>query len=359
MMSKKSITFLLFNTGDCPGGGIKIILEHANRLVEKGHQVHIVYPASLNWRKGSFRYKLQCIYIYFKRKYFIGYSSTKWFNLNNKVKEHWTWSLNFPFVPSTDIYIATEVRTSEYLNKYPINNSRKFYFIQDYENWFVTDDFVKSTYHYPLNKIVITKWLYDIINKEEHEKCTLVPNAFDFTKFRITIPIENKDKFSISILYHWHERKDLRTTIRALEIVKKEIPQIKVVAFGTSANPNIPDWFNYYCSPDEKTHLLINNQSSIYVGASKVEGFGLTIGEAMLCGQAVVCTNNKGYLEMAENNETALVSEIEDSEALANNIIKLIIDDNLRWRIAHNGYNNIQKFNWNVSSEALRKALNL
>lgn len=48
-----------------------------------------------------------------------------------------------------------------------------------------------------------------------------------------------------------------------------------------------------YKNPTPEQHLKINNESAIYLGCSKLEGWGLTVGEAMMCGQAVVCTDNK------------------------------------------------------------------
>ena len=71
----KQITFLLFGPCSSPGGGSKIIFEHANRLVQSGFKVNIVCPVSLNWLKGSLYYKIQCVYAYFLRKFKIGYDS--------------------------------------------------------------------------------------------------------------------------------------------------------------------------------------------------------------------------------------------------------------------------------------------
>lgn len=360
MGEKKSISFLLFGAGDCPGGGIKMILEYANRFTERGYDVHIVYPASLNWLKGSILYKLKCIYIYIKRLLFIGYSSRSWFNLNKKVHEHWTLSLNYRHIPKTDIYIATEVRTAPYLNDYPINSTRKFYFIQGYENWFVSDEFCRKTYNYDMSKIVITNWLQRIITHEEHEQCVIVPNGFDFSYFQNYNPIEKRDKYCISMLYHTSKRKGIEISLHALDIVKGKYPQIKVLIFGTNPRPDfLPDWYEYYQKPDKEAHNKINNTAAIYIGASPIEGFGLTVGEAMLCGQAVACTNNDGYMEMAKDGHTALLSPIGDPVSLADNIIKLIEDDELRKRLAISGEDYIHKhFDWEKSTQLFLDTLN-
>ena len=144
------------------------------------------------------------------------------------------------------------------------------------------------------------------------------------------------------------------------EIVKKEYPQLKVNTFGVEPRPNyLPQWYSYYQSPDKEIHNRIYNEAAIFIGCSSVEGWGLPIGEAMICGAAVACTNNKGYLEMAKDGETALVSPIKDAQALANNIIRLIKDDELRHRIARNGNEFIKQFKWDSSYEKLKETIGI
>ena len=355
----KTITFLLPAAIDCPGGGYKMILEHANNLAERGHHVVIECPGTLNWKKQNIINKLKQIRIYFKRKYFIGYSCNKWFNLHPNVEVRWTPSLNYRHVKKSDIYIATEAQTAPYLNEYPVESSRKFYFIQDYENWYLTDKEVRETYHFKINKIAITKWLIDIIN-EEGEECAYTPNGFNTNEYRITVPIKEKEKYTVSMLNHWQDRKDLPTAFAALDIVKKQIPQLQVLIFGDQEKPVLPDWYHYYRRPSAELHLQINNRAAVYIGSSKIEGFGLTVGEAMLCGQAVACTDNLGYQEMAKHEKTALLSPVGDAEALAKNIIRLINDDELRNKLANAGNEYIlQNFSWDKAHELFYNALKI
>lgn len=353
-MKKKSISFLLFSYILTPGGGIKVILEYANRLAKDGYDVHIVYPVSIDWKERSLYYKLKCVYHYFKRLIY-GYSCRSWFDVDPRVKEHLTWSLNYRHVPKTDMYFATEVRTAPYLNEYPIPSLNKGYLIQGYENWIVEDQKVRATYHYPMKKIAITDWLRDIITGEEGCACTVIKDGFDFEYFQCIAPPEERDRYTLSMLYHTQEKKDCKTAYAAIDIVKKKYPQLRVLIFGDTPTPTqCPDWYEYYHRPDRERHNWINNTAAIYIGTSKLEGFGLTVGEAMICGQAVACTNNKGYLEMANDGVNALVSQIEDPEALAANILRLIEDDGLRIRIARRSMRDIRKFSWDDSYEKFK-----
>ncbi len=341
-----SIVFLFPGPGNEACGGLKVVCEYATRLAEDGFSVHIVYAGSLFWMRKSLYFKLTGIFRYLQH-WLKGFSCRKWFRLNPRVKEHYAFSLSFCHVPKADRYIATNPQTAMYLKDYPVVNERKFYLIQGYENWGdVTDEILRQTYHYPLQKIVISSWLGKIMD-EEHEKCVMIHNGFDFNSFRMTLPIARKDRMRIAMLYHAMERKGCRYGFEALEAVKKQYPQLRVNIFGVPPRPaSMPDWYDYHQSPDRETLNRIYNESAVYLGCSSVEGWGLTVGEAMICGCAVVCTDNPGYSEMALDMDTALVSPVMDSAKLAHNILRFLQDDGLRQRIAEAGQNSIRRFTW-------------
>lgn len=358
MTCSKKLSFLLPGAISTPGGGYKIILEHANELARQGHDVTIECPVKIDTKKSVVK-DFNFLRLYYKRKYRIGYSCESWFALHPAIKVRWIWSLDYKQVAPADIYIATEVRTSIYLAKYPIEASRKYYFIQGYENWFVSDEEVRATYRFPMTKMAITHWLVKIV-QEEGASCALTPNGFDTEKFHITHPVIERDPYTISMLYHWQGLKDIPTALAALKVVKSRFPQLKVLVFGDMPRPELPAWFEYHQRPSDEEHIRLNNQAAIYVGASKIEGFGLTVGEAMLCGQAVACTDNLGYQEMAKHETTALLSPVGDPQALASNIIRLIEDDPLRFRLAQAGHDYIHAhFSWEKAHEAFNHVLGL
>ncbi len=355
-----SITFLLPSPAAGPTGGYKVVYEYANRLVADGYQVNVVYAGSIFWSKKSLYYKLtNCVR--YVQKLWQGYSSRSWFPLDERVKEVFAWSLCYRHVPQSDIYVATSPHTAEYLKNYPIPAERKYYLLQGYENWGIYNDAkLRQTYHYPLQKIAISTWLKKLITEEEKEPCILIPNGFDFDYFKMTIPVHLKNKFSITMLYHTTERKGCRYGLEALEMVKKMHPQLTVSLFGAPEQPlGLPDWIHYYRCPDKETHNRIYNESAIYLAPSVIEGWGLTVGEAMICGAAVVCTDNDGFREMATDGETALFAPVCNAEALAKHIIRLIEDDELRCRLASNGHIAIQRFNWETSYQKLLQVFNL
>lgn len=354
-----NVCFLFPHPAAGPTGGYKVVYEYANRLVADGYKVNIVYSGSIYWSRKTLYRKLTCCVRYLQKLVSGSYSCKRWFPLDSRISEHFTLSLNQRHVPESDIYVATSPYTAYYLNRYTGDGCKKFYFIQDYEDWGPgLNSILHDTYHYAMHKIVISQWLQKMLRADFGEESELIPNGFDFTRFYLITPIADKNPLCISMLYHVMERKNCALGFSALEIVKKVYPQLRVKLFGMSARPaDLPSWYDYYQSPSAEEHNSLNNEAAIYIGTSRTEGWGLTVGEAMMCGQAVCCTDNAGYREMAIDGETALLSPVGDAKAMADNILRLIADDDLRHRIARRGNEYIQRFTWDDSYNKLKQLI--
>lgn len=355
--SSKSIVILLPGRGGAgPQGGYKVAYEYANRLVADGYDVTVVYPAISMLAKTNLKTRLKAIP---KALYNLprSVSCRSWFNLDPRVKEKLTFTLRERFVPRSDFYIATSISTAIYLHRYNISSDRKLYLIQGFENWAVSDKVVYESYRYGFKNIVISDWLAKEVAKTG-ANYTVIKNGFDFDYFKLTVPIERKNPYCISMLYHKNKLKGCSYGIEALTIVKQRYPQLKALFFGVPERPaNLPEWIEYYRTPDCETHNRIYNESAIYLAPSLQEGWGLTVGEALICGAAVVCTEAKGFKEMVTDGETALICPVSNSRALADSIIRLIDNPSLRISMARKGNAAISQFTWDASYDKLKHLL--
>lgn len=358
-MNQRSVSFLFGGIRPFVNGGTKVVLEYANRLSAYGWKVNLVFSLNGVGNKTLLEklyYRLSMYKLLFK----YGKSVKRWFTLDDKVEEVFVINLEYQNVPLSDVYVATYVSTSPYLNAYPIECKRKYYFIQGFEIWEKrwTEENTKKTYHYNMTKLVVSSWLKDLLIREGVESI-IIPNGFDFNYFKLTVPIEEKDRYSITILYNKNPHKGIEYSLAAVRMVKFRYPQLKVKLFGIykSRPDDLDDWMDYYSNPDQELHNKLYNESAIYVAASTYEGWGLTIGEAMICGCAVACSETDGFKEMVKDEETALLSPIKDVTALANNICRLIGDDELRLKIAKAGNQSISLFSWERSVKILSEVL--
>ncbi len=355
------IKFVITGAGWKPQGGLKIIYEYANRLANEGHEIEIIYinNSPIDSPKISIRLKLHIKYWYF----FLTrdkYKCSSWFKLSPSVKETWIKKLYPKALDSADRVIATTIQSAYALNAIPkAENEIRYYFIQGYENWeeSVTDEMVDKSYLFPFRKITVSNWLLNYI-ETIGVTATVVPNGFDFSKFYTFNPPERRRPESLAVMYSTKFSKGFQDSFHAILKAKVEIPQLKVTVFGLPSRPSwLPQWCIYHQNPTQDQLNSIYNENAIFLASSHSEGWGLTIGEAMSCSCAVVCTDNRGYLEMATPNTTALVSPIQDADSLAKNIIRFISDDSLRLSIASRGNKFISMLDINITYLKFRDTL--
>jgi glycosyltransferase involved in cell wall biosynthesis len=351
-----------------PIGGYKVIYEMANRLAADGFNVAIILPCFLSTAKKT-SLKRCCGALYYYAKAILKIKKCPWFNLDERVKRIYVFSDYNIKIPEGAFVCATAIETAFALNK--INSKTGFkkyknlYYIQGFENWVFSDAEVYESYRLPFTKVAISRWLCEKIsnppaalNGGGEEKAVLVPNGFNFSEFSLQSPIENRDANVVCMLYHGAPVKDCACLIEALSLVKKEFPALRVNVFGTPGRPDfLPPWFMYFQKPDNITHNRIYNEAAVFAAASRIEGFGLTVGEAMICGCAVACTECPGFKDMIIHNKTGLMSPVGDAAALAVNIKKLMTDGVLRETLAKAGNEYIKKFTWDASYKIFKSVL--
>lgn len=353
-MKNKHFLFLLPEYYEMPIGGYKVVFEYSNRLISDGNKVTIAYPYFLYFAESSLKRKLKMLFFFFYYKIFKRKGVNVWFPLSYKVANEYVLTLSQKNMPEADFYIATSMETATHLNKYEIDNSKKYYLIQALEDWQWGKEEALKTWKYKLNKIVISPWLQSIA-EGLGEKSVLIQNGVDRPGIGKHIEIQEKDKYTVMMLFHKQKLKGCDDGLEALKIVKNKYPMLKSIWFGCPKKPSyLPSWITYYQKPDNELLSKLYNEAGIFIGTSHNEGFGLTVGEAMSCGCAVACTNAGGYLTMSKNGETALVSEIKNIQQLANNIITLLQNDKLRYEISQNGYEYIQRFTWDKAYEKFK-----
>jgi glycosyltransferase involved in cell wall biosynthesis len=147
--------------------------------------------------------------------------------------------------------------------------------------------------------------------------------------------------------------------MHALEIVRKYHGNVEIVLFGIHRRPEgLDSRFPYEFNPSQERLVgSIYNGSSIFVCPSWHEGFGFPGAEAMACGCALVTTDTGGSREYAGHGVTALVSEPRKPELLAENILRLLNDDELRIKLARAGHERIRQFTWERSAAEMEQMI--
>ena len=349
----KKISFCLPVIAKSPAGGFKVVFEYANKLSERGYDITLYFDCSTHLQK----YFMPDFIRMFICKLMV-YYYPRWFQLDYRIKKLAVNGINDGSIMKSDIIFATAIETSFFVANLSDEKGKKYYLIQDFENWNFSDQIVNNSFNLGMKNVAISKWLCKKVEGVSGV-CSYVPNAIRTDVFKITNAIEDRNNHCVMLLYHEGVHKGLEYAFRVLEKLKQRYPDLQVNMFGTPEKPeSLADWINYKRNASETELLEMYNNSSVFLCASINEGFGLTGLESMACGCALVSTAYSGVLEYAVDGYNALLSPVKDVDSLYSNIVKLFEDNELRIRIASQGAEDAKSFSWENTMKQLETQIN-
>ncbi len=349
------ISFLLPTYPMKPSGGPRVVYEYANHLVARGHTVYVIHPFRLALHQSGNPVIRWAKYLY-RHIMSLHKPRISWQIIDPRVKIVYIPDPKPCYIPNADIIVATWWETAEIVAKYPLEKGRKYYLIQHYETWAGPKNHVDATWHLPLKKIVIAKWLYEQglkLSVPKSEMCH-IPNAINHNVFRLINPIASR-QHRIAMLYSRLDWKGGKDGVTTLKKVKERFSQIEAILFGVESRPKeLPEWITYIQNPSQSILVKdIYNRCCIYLGSSWTEGWYLPGAEAMACGCAVVSTDNGGIRDYLKDGKTGILVPPKDVSSLVQAVCDLLENDKKRLQLAKTGYEQIQNFQWSKSTEKL------
>ncbi|VAV85785.1 hypothetical protein MNBD_DELTA01-1971 [hydrothermal vent metagenome] len=356
-MKKLKITFIVPNIN--LSGGVKAVLEFSNHLIDMGHDVTVVYP-TIPMRGGASWFHPGLMLGRGKAiaKKINADNPIDWFDYRGKLLR--TTTLAEKYIPKGDAVIATWWETAYHVAAYNENKGEKFYLIQHHEIWGGQKERVEKTYRLGLANIVNSTWLKDIIEKDlDSPVHALILHAPDLQQC-YSEEIERPAGLRILMPYRDIEWKGVDDGLTAFAIAKEKHPEVQLVLFGPEPKPgsNIPKDAEFHITPYGDALRNVYNSCDIFIFPSHVEGFGMPPMEAMACSCAVATTNVGAVPDYAIAGVTALVSPPREPELLAENLVLLIEDKELRKSVTEAGREHIVKnFNWANAAIELEKVI--
>lgn len=166
-------------------------------------------------------------------------------------------------------------------------------------------------------------------------------------------------------------RKGTRDLVDALALVRQRVPDVQLVVTGND-DPDyrasvqasvdgygLADQIHFLgMIPDDELrgwyqHADVFALPSVNIGG-KFEGFGLVYLEAGACGLPVIGTTGSGAAEAIVDGETGLLVAQYDSRALADALIRLLSDHDLRVRMGAAGRARARAHDWSAAARRMR-----
>jgi glycosyltransferase involved in cell wall biosynthesis len=354
------ITFILPPVG--LAGGIRAVASYAKRLHDRGHTVVAVSPPR---KEPALRAKVKSLL-----------SGNGWptaqvrppSHLDGLPIRHIVLDRYRPIiasdVPDADVIIATWWETAEWVAAMPPSKGAKAYFCQHHEVVFNNQptDRVAATWRLPMQKIVCARWLLDVARDKYGDHTAIhVPYGVDKDVF-FADPRGKQPQPTVGMMYSHATFKGCDVAIEAFNRAAKNVPKLKLIAFGARppvAHLPLPSQATYFQSPPQEKIREIYSSCDAWLFASRCEGFGLPVLEAMACRTPVIATpTGAGPEVVGESNGGGILVPIDDPQAMADAIQQIVTLPDAKWRaMSETAHEAAMKFDWEVSTEWFEAAL--
>lgn len=322
------------------GGGVRVLFLYSNYLVQNGHDVVIYVPMlAYSNQRGKPNIKTS-IANTFKRRTVVN-----WFDCQFKIKL--APAIKDIFIRDADITIASAWYTAPDVFDLSASKGKKIYFIQDYEIWNQNKEIVDATYKLDMNRIVITKSLQKLLNKNFGVDSTVIYNGHHNDEYLDEEKVINNRKCIIMLC----NTANYKGGWSGIEILKKLYKKygVRIILFGVTKPSGIPEYFEFYVQPQRAKLMSLYEQADICLFPSLKEAWGLTAIEAMANRCAVVGNNTGCLSELCSDRKEASIVYDFDFQKLELKVEELINDEVLLKEIQDNGYQLAKSLSWDIS----------
>jgi glycosyltransferase involved in cell wall biosynthesis len=265
-------------------------------------------------------------------------------------------------LPDADAVIATWWETAEWVNQLSPAKGEKFYFVQHHETVFDNQPTlrVEETYRLKMRKIAVARWLSELLRDQYKQfDVPVVPCGIDHTVFDAP-PRGKQRRPAIGMMFARAAFKGSDIALAAYEIAAKNIPGLELHIFGEkypAAPILIPPGATFEERPPQKRIAEIYSSCDAWLFASRCEGFGLPVLEAMSCRTPVIGTPTGVAPEVIGEGGGLLVKP-DDAPEMAIAIERLCRMKEGEWKkMSDAAYTTAARFTWENSARLFEAAL--
>lgn len=313
-------------------GGTRVVLIYARELKARGHEIKLVTPPqALPGRRARLRMLLGGKFPLRKPLRYDPFDS---FGQDHIVADYKRPEFA-SYVPDADVIVATWWETAFSVMALPHRKGRKVYFVQGHEvHSHLPAHITAGTYYLPMKKIAVSGWLRDAMRDLYGDgNVSVVRNSVDHARFHAE-PRRRQPSPTIGFMYSGSAFKGADMAAKALESVRREVPDLRVVSFGKQdARPGreLPENTVYFRQPPQERLRDIYAMCDGWLMPSYSEGFALPVLEAMACRTPVISTRTGIAPDIIRNGTNGYLVDPGDAEEMAHRIVDLLALDQTAW----------------------------
>lgn len=341
-------------------GGIRVVAEIAQGLIDRGHVVTAVCPGRPDRSLKNKAYQLL--------------RRGKWVTRDaSPLRSHFD-AVRVPLkvlethrpvapadVPDADVIVSTWWETAHWVAAMPEKKGAKASFFQQYETAFGAPRAgVEAAWRLPAHKIVCAQWLADKARTDFGDSDVDVVNNGVDAAFFDALPRGKQPTFTVGLLYDPRPVKGYRTAVAALQLLRSQLP-LRVVAIGTfqpDASSPLPPNTLFAREPEQALLPELYRRCDAWLCASTSEGFHLPPHEAMACRTPVVSTRVGGPTDLIQDGVNGFLADVNDAEGLARHLGTIAAMNDDAWRAMSTAARDTAvRYSWPLAAERMERAL--
>jgi len=219
-------------------------------------------------------------------------------------------------------------------------------------------------------RIAISQPALEFANQVSPGEYAVIPPGIDLERFKNTYRNRFPTKRSITILYvgRLDKRKGILFLLKAFKKLREEVSDVGLVIVGGgpleakakefAAKNNLKGVrFVGFVHEEELPRFFA--EADLYCApATHGESFGIVLLEAMASGLPVVAFANAGYREVLKGEGAEFLVPPEDVEGLAEVLIILAKDEELRKRMSRWSLKEVEQYSWDNVGPRILKVYN-
>ena len=205
----------------------------------------------------------------------------------------------------------------------------------------------------------------------------VIPHGFEASEFEHLPPrgrfrarfLNGHNGPLLMFLARLNAKKGLDVLVRAMALVVARVPETRLAIAGVgdplSFEAQVRGWIRdagvEACTVltgqvDGETRRELLADADVFVLPSQAENFGFSIFEAMACRVPVVVSDTLNYAaEIAQRGAGRAIDR--NPVALAESILRLLGDQELRWQMGSEGYRLARLFTWEKCGESVERVM--
>jgi glycosyltransferase involved in cell wall biosynthesis len=321
----------MFGTGRA--GGNKVIVKLAESLASRGYDVTILFPGRVgdnephyevrSLRFSPFPLPSAGIFVPFR-----------------------TIAITFPMarlLRGFDVVVANYSPTTLPVKMSMHGQMKCCYVVQHDETTFFTkvslEHWIAKLSYRSFDEIrffAVSNWLREMVHQRSGHDAVIIPPGINHEVFYPRKRLENVGH-TVLFLARPERWRGIRILMEAMKIVKREIPDVRLLAAGKPNSAIAPECPISYIQPTDDELASLYSSCDVFVLPSILEGLPVPPLEAMACGAPVVLSDCMGTRDYAVDGINCLIVPPRNPKAMGKAIVDILSNEKLAEALRKNG----------------------